>query len=199
MFDMCSIGLLRKRQRDIRILPVYAATVTHWGWLWPVKFALEGTVASGGWYIWSIKYNHGQKSHGVRSPCSFYHMQHCVTVPLAAYVTLNVTDLFLSVFVLFHVCIRVRFENIWICHPLIYNSPALHTKSYIECSLCKLIRRPEHLIGRHWSFIWWSSDEWVSQCYGIQCGRNCALFCLHDSCESMSNQPAFWTPDTCLI
>jgi hypothetical protein len=38
--------LLCKRQRDIRILPTYAATATQRRWLWPVKFALEGTVAS---------------------------------------------------------------------------------------------------------------------------------------------------------
>jgi hypothetical protein len=40
---------------------------------------------------------------------------------------------------------------------------------YIECSLCRLVRHPDHLIGRHWyllakwrSFIWWSPDQWVS-------------------------------------
>jgi hypothetical protein len=58
---------------------------------------------------------------------------------------------------------------------------------YIECLLCRLIRRPEHLIGRHWhlpanwrSFIRWSPDQWVSQCYAIECYRNfyCALFCI---------------------
>jgi hypothetical protein len=38
-----------------------------------------------------------------------------------------------------------------------------------ECSLCRLIRRPEHHIGRHcylptnWrSFIRWSPDQWIS-------------------------------------
>jgi hypothetical protein len=49
------------------------------------------------------------------------------------------------------------------------------------------IRRPEHLIGRHWylpanwrSFIRWSPDQSVSQCYAIDCGRSfyCALFCV---------------------
>jgi hypothetical protein len=35
-----------KRQRDIRILPLYAATATQRRWLWPIKFAPEGTVAS---------------------------------------------------------------------------------------------------------------------------------------------------------
>jgi hypothetical protein len=38
--------LLYKRQRDIRMLPMYSAPVTHRHWLWSVKFALEGTVAS---------------------------------------------------------------------------------------------------------------------------------------------------------
>jgi hypothetical protein len=41
--------LFCKRQDDIRILPMYAATVSHLLWLWPAKFAiavLEGTVAS---------------------------------------------------------------------------------------------------------------------------------------------------------
>lgn len=40
--------LLCKRQRDIRILPVYATTATHRHWLWLAEFsheALEGTVA----------------------------------------------------------------------------------------------------------------------------------------------------------
>jgi hypothetical protein len=54
---------------------------------------------------------------------------------------------------------------------------------YIECSLCRLIRRP--LIGRHWYlpanwrwFIQWSPEQWVSPCYAIECGRSfyCALF-----------------------
>jgi hypothetical protein len=55
------------------------------------------------------------------------------------------------------------------------------------CSLCKLIRCPEHLIGRHWclpadgrSFIWWSPEQWVSPCYSIECDRSfyCGLFCV---------------------
>jgi hypothetical protein len=58
---------------------------------------------------------------------------------------------------------------------------------YIGCSLCRLITRPEHLIGRRWylpanwsSFIRWSPDHWVSQCYAIECYRSfyCALFCV---------------------
>jgi hypothetical protein len=61
---------------------------------------------------------------------------------------------------------------------------ALHN---IECSLCGLIRHPKHLIGKHWylpanwrSFIRWSHDQWVSQCYAIECDRSfyCALFCI---------------------
>jgi hypothetical protein len=31
-------------QRNVRILPMHAATVTHRRWLRPVKFVLEGTV-----------------------------------------------------------------------------------------------------------------------------------------------------------
>jgi hypothetical protein len=58
---------------------------------------------------------------------------------------------------------------------------------YIQCSLCRLIRHREHLIGRRWylpanwrSFIRWSPDLWVSQCYSIECDRSfyCALFCV---------------------
>jgi hypothetical protein len=67
----------------------------------------------------------------------------------------------------------------------------------IGCSFCRLIIRPEHLTDRHrylpanWrSFIRWSPDQWVSQCYSIEC----SVLCLYDSCESMSNQPARWTP-----
>jgi hypothetical protein len=60
-------------------------------------------------------------------------------------------------------------------------------KVYIECSLCRLIRRPEHPIGRHWylpanwrSLIRCSPDQWVSQCYAIERYRSfyCALFCV---------------------
>jgi hypothetical protein len=70
-----------------------------------------------------------------------------------------------------------------------------------RCLFCGLIRRPEDLIGRHcylqpnWrSFIRWSPEQWVSLCYAIECYRSfyCALFCLHDSRWSMSNQPALW-------
>jgi hypothetical protein len=59
-------------------------------------------------------------------------------------------------------------------------------KYYIECSLCRLIRRTEYLIGRHWylptnwrSFIRWLPDQWVSQFYPFQCYKSfyCALFC----------------------
>jgi hypothetical protein len=79
--------------------------------------------------------------------------------------------------------------------------------AYRGCSFCRLIRRPEHLIGRYWylqtnrsSFIRWSSAQWVGQCYAIECDRSfyCALFCVfYDSCESMSNQPGRWAPDIC--
>jgi hypothetical protein len=41
---------------------------------------------------------------------------------------------------------------------------------------CRFIRRPEHVICRHWylpakwkSFIRWSPEQWVSQCYAIEC------------------------------
>jgi hypothetical protein len=74
---------------------------------------------------------------------------------------------------------------------------------YTGCSFCGLIRRPEHLIGRHWyhpvnwrSFIRCSPGQWVSQCYDIEYDRSCycALFCIFiDSCETTSNQPARWT------
>jgi hypothetical protein len=57
----------------------------------------------------------------------------------------------------------------------------------IECSLCRLIERPEHLISRHWyllanwrSFIPSSPEQWVSPCYAIECDRSfyCTLFCV---------------------
>jgi hypothetical protein len=57
----------------------------------------------------------------------------------------------------------------------------------IGCSLCRLTRCPEHLISWHWylpanwrSSIRWSPDQWVSQCYTIECDRSlyCALFCV---------------------
>jgi hypothetical protein len=38
--------LLCERERDIRMLPMYSAPVTHRRWLWPVKFAFDGTVVS---------------------------------------------------------------------------------------------------------------------------------------------------------
>jgi hypothetical protein len=52
--------------------------------------------------------------------------------------------------------------------------------------LCRLIRGSEHLIGRHcylatnWrSFIRWSPDQWVCQCYAIHCySFYCVLFCV---------------------
>jgi hypothetical protein len=57
----------------------------------------------------------------------------------------------------------------------------------IGCSFCRIIRRPEHLIDRHWylpatwrSFIRWSPDEQVSHCYAIECYRSFyfVLFCV---------------------
>jgi hypothetical protein len=55
-----------------------------------------------------------------------------------------------------------------------------------------------YLLANWRSFVRWSPDQWVSQYYAIECYRSfyCALFCLHDSCESMFNQPALWTPGT---
>jgi hypothetical protein len=55
------------------------------------------------------------------------------------------------------------------------------------CSSCMLIRRPEHVIGRHWyfpanwrSFIRWSTNQWVSHCYATECYKSfyCPLFCV---------------------
>jgi hypothetical protein len=63
----------------------------------------------------------------------------------------------------------------------------------IGCSLCRLIRHPEHLSGRHWNLLknWrscfrWSPDQWVSQCYTIECHRSfcCAPFSLFMTCVS---------------
>jgi hypothetical protein len=57
--------------------------------------------------------------------------------------------------------------------------------------------RPDHLNWR--SFIRWSPDHWVSQCYAIECEYKlllCTVLRLYDSRESMSNQPARWTPVT---
>jgi hypothetical protein len=71
----------------------------------------------------------------------------------------------------------------------------------IQRSLCRLIRRPEHLIGRHWylppnwrSFIRRSVSQSVLRHRLWQKLLLCSVLCLYDSCESMSNQPALWTP-----
>jgi hypothetical protein len=78
----------------------------------------------------------------------------------------------------------------------------------VVCSLCRLIRCPEHLISKHcylpanWrSFIRWSPDQWVSQCYAIECYRSfyCVLFCLYDSCESVSSQLFATGPEEYLL
>jgi hypothetical protein len=53
--------------------------------------------------------------------------------------------------------------------------------------ICRLIRRPEHPVCRHWylpanwrSYIRWLPGQWVSQCYAAECDRSfyCALFCV---------------------
>jgi hypothetical protein len=58
---------------------------------------------------------------------------------------------------------------------------------YVECSLCRLIRCPEYLIGRHCGISRQTEDHSsgdhllsVSQCYSIECDRGfyCALFCV---------------------
>jgi hypothetical protein len=65
----------------------------------------------------------------------------------------------------------------------------------IGCSFCRLIGRPEHIIGRHLylpescrSFIRWSPDQWVSQCYAIECDRSfysqfCVFMTLVSQCS----------------
>jgi hypothetical protein len=77
--------------------------------------------------------------------------------------------------------------RMWFCYASRCYVCVIHTCIHIECSLCRLIKRPEHLIGRHWylpanwrSFIRWSPDQWVSQCYAIECYRSfyCALSCV---------------------
>jgi hypothetical protein len=78
--------------------------------------------------------------------------------------------------------------------------------NYIQCSLCRLIRHPEHLFGRHWylpanwrSFIRWSPDQCVSQCYAIRCDRSFyfALFCVFMTCVSQC--PVSLHPEHILI
>jgi hypothetical protein len=59
VLDICSIIY---SANGIRILPMYAAIVTHRLWPWPVELALEGTVV-----YWSFTFPHKRKSHGVRS------------------------------------------------------------------------------------------------------------------------------------
>jgi hypothetical protein len=75
----------------------------------------------------------------------------------------------------------------------------LHLHSYIkirtskallsvrtECSLCRLIGRPEYLIGRHCGISWQTGGHSVTTWAVSQS--------LYDSCEPKSNQPAVWTP-----
>jgi hypothetical protein len=56
----------------------------------------------------------------------------------------------------------------------------LYKFHYIGRSFCRFIRRPEHLPANWRSFIRWSPDQWLSQCYANECGRSfcCALFCV---------------------
>jgi hypothetical protein len=81
----------------------------------------------------------------------------------------------------------------------------LYATAYIECSLCRLIRRPEHLIGRHCcisrqteghSFGDHLIIESVSVTPSSVIEASIVLCSVsYDSSESMSNQPAPWTPD----
>jgi hypothetical protein len=98
------------------------------------------------------------------------------------------------------------------CVPLSLLQVASHTTSQttcqrkrgcIGCSFCRLISRPEYLIGRHWylpanwrshSVITWAVSQSVL-CHGVLQKLLLCVLCLHDSCESMSNQPALWTHD----
>jgi hypothetical protein len=59
--------LLYIRQRDVRILPLYVATVALRRWLRPLKFTLEGTVASEVVTPGPFTKSHKQRSHGVRA------------------------------------------------------------------------------------------------------------------------------------
>jgi hypothetical protein len=102
---------------------------------------------------------------------------------------------------------NLKWRFVYVLNPIVYidiYKPSHNTLIllYTGCSFCRLIRRPQHFIGRHFylptnwrSFIWWSSDQCVSQCYTTECDRSfyCVL-CLYDSRESMSNQPARLTP-----
>jgi hypothetical protein len=78
-----------------------------------------------------------------------------------------------------------------------------------KCSFCRLTRCLQHLIGRHWylpvnwrPFIRWPPDQWVSQCYAIECDRSfyCALFCVFrhvwvnvQSAWTLNNLHIYWS------
>jgi hypothetical protein len=79
MFDVCPHQLLCKRQRDVRILPMYAETDSSI--LWHVKFAfkaLKGTVTSevGISSLSHVPMSRSRKVRGAREPrngyCSSY-------------------------------------------------------------------------------------------------------------------------------
>jgi hypothetical protein len=67
MFDMCSISYPANLNVTFEFFPYALQLVTQWRWLWPVESALQGTVASGGWYTWSFIYPYRWESHGIRS------------------------------------------------------------------------------------------------------------------------------------
>jgi hypothetical protein len=101
---------------------------------------------------------------------------------LPTFYFLFVLLLFLSLFLSF--CL---FTSFFICFISFLLSYFLCFFPSILCSFWRLIRRPEHLIGRRWylpancrSFIRWLPDQWVSQCYAIEYDRSfyCALFCV---------------------
>jgi hypothetical protein len=126
--SMCAPLVTLQMQRDIGIIPTYAATVTHRSWLWPVKFGLEapeGTVTSQvgipglshisigrsrmewGLEIWGAK---GSVLLVLSEP---FDTDQSTT--RGCHVIINVTDeklmSFLAVFKLIHVYICNRFKN----------------------------------------------------------------------------------------
>jgi hypothetical protein len=112
--------------------------------------------------------------------------------------------------------------NLWTFYGVfeIRHSPVgSHSKLYVEafslnlsiyrpvteCSLCSLIRRPECVIGRHCGISRQAEghifgDHLISESVSVTPSSAveaflCSVLCLYDSWESMSNQPALWTPD----
>jgi hypothetical protein len=71
---------------------------------------------------------------------------------------------------------------------------------YIECSLCRVIRRPEHLIGRHCGISRQTEghlfdDHLISESVSVTPSSDIEAsivlsLCLYDSCELMFNRPA---------